>query len=140
MPGCILQVAGTDFDPDSFLANSTLQSYKVWRRGEPVALRGSRASRMHEWSGFRCDVSGVDGDLRGQVADAIGFISTHRADFERLAVLETVEDRQLDFGYDCRLGNGIAVQGDYLPVEFLRLVGQFNVAVALSLYPVATQA
>ena len=38
--------------------------------------------------------------------------------------------------FDCRLGTpGVAVQGEWLPVEFLELAGELRIAVALSLYP-----
>jgi hypothetical protein len=87
MPGCILQVAGSEFDPDSFLANSTLQAYKVWHRGEPMSRSGPRASRVYECGGFRCDVSDVYGVLSGQVEDAVQFLLTHRHEFERLLTI-----------------------------------------------------
>lgn len=138
MPGCVLHVAGTEFDPDAFLQTSSLRPYSVWHRGEPVSRKGSGASRTFQASGFSCDVSKIYGDLRGQITDAVQFLSTHRADFERLAVLDTVRDCRLDFGYDCRLDEDIFVQGEYLPVEFLALVGQLRVAVALSLYTAQT--
>lgn len=135
MPGCILHVAGVEFDPEAFLANSTFDPYTVWHRGEPVALKGPRSARIYEWSGFRCDVSKTDGNLNTQLADAIQFLTSHRADFERLATQDKVEDCRLDFGFDCRLSDQILMQGEYLPVEFLQLVGELRIAVALSLYP-----
>lgn len=135
MPGCILHIEGSGFDPDSFLANSTFRAYKVWRRGERVAEKGPRANRIHKRSGFRCDVSEVEGDLSRQIEDAVKFLQTHRREFERLLTIDVVDDCRLDFGYDCRLSDKIMMQGEYLPVEFLALVGQLQVAVALSLYP-----
>lgn len=134
MPGCILEVTGVEFNPDKFLVNSTLRPYKVWHRGEALAVKGPRAERAHEWSGFRCDVSEVDGELSGQIADAIQFLIAHRADLERLVNLVEVEDCRLDFGYICRLNDDIVIQAENLPVEFLELVGQLQIAVALSLY------
>jgi hypothetical protein len=107
----------------------------VWHRGEAVAEVGPRASQVCENSGFCCDVSKVEGDLRGQLEDAEAFLTQFRDDLERLTALPTVEECQLDFGFDCRLGEEVAVQGEYLPVSFLQLAGQLKVAVALSLYP-----
>ena len=136
MPGCYFQVAGTDFDPDAFLAPTSLNPYSIWRVGDPLAKAGPRASRMHESSGFRCNVSDVDGDLDGQIQDAMTFLCANKADLERLATDTTVEDRRLDFGFDCRLGVGnVAVQGEWLPADFLKMVGDLSVGVALSLYP-----
>lgn len=135
MPGCILHVAGPEFSPESFLANSQFRPYKIFHRGEPLAKTGRLASKVFESSGFRCDVSEIYGDLTGQVKDAIRFLSQHSADFERLASDDAVTDCRLDFGYVCRLNDEICRQGEYLPVEFLALTGKLKVAVALSLYP-----
>jgi len=50
--------------------------------------------------------------------------------------LNGIEERQLDFGYDCRLHEpNIAMQGEYLPVELLLLAGSLSFGIALSLYP-----
>jgi hypothetical protein len=136
MPGCVFQVAGTLFDPDPFLRNSSLSPYSIWHAGEPVAKVGPRANRNHEWSGFRCDVSDVDGDLSLQIQDAMKFLEKHQPDLEKLATDTTVEERRLNFGFDCRLGVGdVAVQGEWLPVDLLRLTGEFRVGIALSIYP-----
>lgn len=136
MPGCVLHVTGSQFDPDEFLATSQFRAYGVWRAGEPMWATGSRSNRRHEWSGFSCDVSTVNGDLRGQVKDALEFITQYYAEFEKLAGDHRVEDCRLDFGITCRLGrNRIAMQGEFLPVSFLRLVGAFGIAVAISIYP-----
>ena len=41
----------------------------------------------------------------------------------------------LDFPFSCRLGDGVAVQGDYLPPELLTLAGGLGIGIALSHYP-----
>lgn len=136
MPGCILMVAGSRFAPAAFLATSAFRPYKVWRCGEPVAPVGPRSQVQHVAGGFCCDVSEADGDLARQVRDAIDFLIHNRSEFLKLARDETVEVCQLDFGIESRLNrDGIAVHGEYLPVDFVRLVGEFSVAVALSIYP-----
>jgi len=136
LPGCSFRVAGTNFDPDVFLASTCLNAYRVWHVGEPLAKAGLRASQFHESSGFACDVSAVDGDLDGQLQDAIAFLSANRAALARLANDPTIQDRRLDFGFDCRLDDdNIAVQGEWLPVDFLQLVAELKIGVALSLYP-----
>ena len=136
MPGCYFQVAGTNFNPDAFLASTTLKAYRTWHVGEQLAEVGPRSSRTHQSSGFRCNVSDADGNLDGQVDDAMTFLSAHKADLERLAIDTAVEDRRLDFGFESRLGvDNVAVQGEFLPVDFLRLVGGLSIGVAFSIYP-----
>jgi hypothetical protein len=135
MPGCVLRVGGTNLDPNSFIPTTLLHPYRRWQRGEPMAKSGRRAQLAHKDGGFCCNVSDVDGDLRGQLKDAEAFLVLHRSDFELIASNPLIEECQLDFGFDCRLGDNVFVQGEYLPVSFLQLVGQLRVAVALSLYP-----
>ena len=135
MPTCVLRVVGTNLDPDIFVPTTTLRAYRQWRRGDPMATTGRRAHLRHEAGGFCCDVSSVDGNLREQVRDAEAFLLVHHSDFELIASTTAIEECQLDFGFDCRLGETVAVQGEYLPVSFLALVGQLRIAVALSLYP-----
>ncbi|MEX0641594.1 MAG: hypothetical protein WD468_02780 [Pirellulales bacterium] len=135
MPGCILHAEGASFDVDAFLAAASLEPYWVWRRGEQVAPVGPRSLRSHVLSGFRCDVSGVDGDLTSQIYEAIAFANRYRTDLEALANNAAVKDRYLDFGYDCLLGQpGVNVHCEILPWEFLQLMGQLRISVWLSLY------
>ena len=139
MPGCYLRVAGTNFDPDSYLSATLVNAMNVWHAGEPLATRGPRASRTHAWSGFTCNVSDCDGQLDLQVNDAVAFLTRHREDLLLLNDDLSVEDRRLDFGFDSRLGvDEIAVQGEWLPVNFLQLVAELQIGVALSLYPPCT--
>lgn len=135
MPGCILRVVGEFFNPDTFLRDSTLQAYKVWHHGDAVAEVGPRASRIWEHSGFCCDVSKVDSDLRRQLCDAESFLRLFQKELTNLTALPTVDECQLDFGFSCRLNDDVAVQREYFPVSFLQLAGQLKVSVALSLYP-----
>ncbi len=136
LPGCYFRVAGTEFDPDVFLASTPLDAYSVWHVGEPLAKVGPRASQFRDSSGFACDVSSVDRDLDGQLQDAIAFLSANRADLARLDNDPAIQDRRLAFGYDCRLDDdNVAVQGEWLPVDFLQLVAELKIGVALLLFP-----
>lgn len=131
---CVLRVAGERLDPDTFLASSSLKPYAVHRRGEPLAPVGRRSQQRHEMSGFKCDVSDA-ASLKIQIQDAIAFLKLHHADLVKLANDGGVEVSQLDFGYQCRLGDGVAIQGECLPPEILSLAGQLKIGIALSLYP-----
>ncbi len=78
MPGCYLRIAGTEFDPDSFLASASLTPASVWHVDDPLAALGPHASRFREWAGFTCDVSDADGNLEQQINDAIVFLTQYR--------------------------------------------------------------
>ena len=136
MPGCYYRVHGTHFDPDAFLASATLEAYKVYHAGEPMGRSGRRAAMTHEVSGFNCNVSDVDGILADELTDAIVFLQTNHSDLLRLATDPHVDERFLDFGFYSRLygDKDIAMQGEFLSIEFLELVAELKIGVQLSYY------
>ena len=135
MPGAVLHVDGEDFDPNSLLPSLALHPYRVYRKGEPT---GPRSKRVHESGGFSCNVSPADGLLSAEAADALAFLTTHRADLARLRDHPAVGDMRIDFGYYQRIdGERVVVQRDYLSPELLRLAGELGVGFELSLYPPA---
>ena len=131
----MLRVLGDAFDPDEFLATARLPVCSKFRKGEQASSRG----RLYETSGFNCVASRDTEELHEQVPDAIAFLTTHADDLRTLADINGIESKFLDFGYACRLGsNGVALQGDYLPPELLRLAGSLGIGIALSLYPASS--
>jgi hypothetical protein len=139
MPGCVLHIAGPSFDPDAFLKSCTLQPYKIWHIGEPWNARRPRPDRVCQDSGFACRVSGANGDLRKQLRDAEEFLTKYHTQLLAVATNPTIKQRDLDFGYYCRLGtrsgqSTMFMQGEYLPASFLELAGKLKIGVALSLY------
>lgn len=126
MPGCVLHVTGEAFDVDAFLANSSLEPYRIHHRGE-TGLR----SRHLEHSGFCVDVSSVNGDLKAQVVEAISFLTTHEAELLRARRFPGVTDARLDFGYYFR---EVPAQYEFLPPDLLARAGNLGVGIELSLY------
>jgi hypothetical protein len=138
MPGCVFHIRGS-FDPEAFLRTSSLSPYSVFRRGEPILPGGRLAGRIHDRSGFKCEVSPPGRELDAQVRDAVAFLRTHHGDLVRLASFPAVEDRRLNFGHRLRLdGVSVTAQCDYLPPDLLRLAGELGIGIELSLYPEAT--
>jgi hypothetical protein len=131
MPGCVLHVRGEEFDVNAFLAESTLKPYDVHCRGDPRRYHGGH----HDDSGFSLDVSDIDGDLTGQVTDAMRLLAEWEPELQRLRSFGGVQDIRLDFGYDRR---DVALQCEYLPPSFLALAGRCGVGIELSLYPTPT--
>ena len=81
-----------------------------------------------------------DGDIEQEVRDAIAFLSSNFDALRSVLSNSDVEDAWLDFGYFLRIGNGTFAQCDYLPPELLRLAGQLNIGIELTLYPASTVA
>jgi len=131
MGGCILRVY-CGFNPQEYTSTSQLPIYNVWQEGE---LRSQHSKRRNTTSGFSCVVSSQE-LLADQVTDAIAFLRKYDAELHKVSTLDSIEERQLDFGFDCRLHEpNIAIQGEYLPTELLILAGKHKIGIALSLYP-----
>jgi hypothetical protein len=129
MPGCVLRISGADFDLEAHLATTSIPVYKSHRKGEPHAIR---RGVTHQSNGFSANVSDSDGILSEEVRDAISFLHTHHESLKRLADDPSVSHRTLDFGYyrrDC------TVMCEVLPSELLRLAGELDINIELSLYP-----
>lgn len=128
MPGCVFHAVGKDFDVDAFVANSSLQPYEVYHRGEKLL----RSRPAYENAGLKVDVSQADGCLAVEFQDAIRWLTENMAELERLAAFPGVESMALDFGYNLR--SEFVVQSDSVPLELMRLAVQANVSLDLTLY------
>jgi hypothetical protein len=136
MPGAVLHVNGRLFDPDRVLPTLSLQPYQVYRRGEPLAAKGSRSNRYFEVGGFKCVVSEADGLLSDQAEDALAFLKKYHVDLAALRDDSDVETLLIDFGYDLRIdGKKTFMQCDSFSAELLRCAGELGVGFDLSLYP-----
>lgn len=133
---CNLRARGKDFDVESFLSKTKLPFDRMsfWVRGTP-SMR--RTPTLYGDSGFsECVSQDKWDDLRAAVAEVLKFLKANRKELLKLKRAKGIEDLMLDFGFDSRVGTeNIAVQGEYLPPEFLRLAGELNIGVGLSIYP-----
>jgi hypothetical protein len=136
MPGCVLRVLGDLFEPERFLANTSLIPYVCFQKGCPAMSGNKPIGGYAHTSGFCCEVSAADASFEEQTRDAISFLGQHQKDLELLKHIDTLESAYLDFGYECRLNDtSVCVQGDFLPSELLSLAGNLGIGICLSLYP-----
>ena len=129
MPGCILRIDGTNFDPDAFLAASGLVADTVYHRGD-----GRRGGRVSESGGFTVLVSeaGVE-EFEEQIEAAVEFLRINNDELTRLARFPGVETVLLDFG--CAFPNQrVAGRFFRLPLPLLRECAEVGVEVELSVY------
>ena len=124
---CLLRAGGREFDPDVFLAGSTLKDAAVYRRGDPQ-ISGQEVTQP----GFNVTVSdaGMD-DLNGQIEEAIAFLDSHEEELRRLGRYEGVEDVTIDFGIAWR---DAAAQFDWFPSELLWRAGALDIGLCVSHY------
>jgi hypothetical protein len=97
---------------------------KLRSAGIPVVVRPDG-----DWN---AEVSTADmTDRASQVKDAIQFLSTHRE-----LLLDLPPKACLDFGVAAK---DVAAQFEEFPSELLRLAGQLNLDLAISIYAVASE-
>lgn len=136
---CTLSARGRDFDVESFLSKTKLPLRRAhfWIRGTPTL----NSKRIHHDSGFSERVSRDRwNNLRAAITEVLRFLEANRKELAKLKRTKGVEDLMLDFGFNSRVGTeNIAVQGEYLPPEFLRLAGELNIGIGLSIYPPFTK-
>jgi hypothetical protein len=131
---CVLHITSKSISFADFLKKTTLPVYRSHEKGD---VRRHLKLSLYDDFGFSCDVSDREWtDLTGQIEDAYNFLLEHENELRTLISTYVLDDIRLDFPYECRLGEWVAVQCDYLPPEFLRLVGDLGIGIELSHYPV----
>jgi hypothetical protein len=126
MAGCVLRAWGTDFDPEIFLAASTLIACNVFRKGARKS-----ASRIWTTSGFTIDVSKAENSFPQQVCDAIEFIKANSSNLRELQQSVGLEGLSLDFGVYKTSG---FVQSHVFTPELIRLAADYSMALELTVY------
>jgi len=67
-------------------------------------------------------------DLERQIADAAQWLDEPKNG-------DRVRGSTLDIGFNCRLSDRVAVQGETVPVEFMRRLVSLEITLWLSIYP-----
>src|ERR1700684_203026 len=130
---CVLRASGTNFEVDEFLKTSSLDALTVFHRGE-VQSRGSvMTQRRTEQSGMNVSVSTREfSDLRGQIEDAVEFLSENEKELRRLRDFPGLERMDLDFPVEDR---DVVYQRDAFPHKLLSLLGGLGIGLIVSRYP-----
>ena len=136
MPGCTFNVSANNFDVDAFLSKTGWKSDFTHREGEEMDIR---KGHFHDQSGFFMTVSTADGLLSKEIDDVEKFIKENSRHLSSIADLCSNLEMHFDFGYYCRLGedkdgNIWFSQGEFIEPSFLKLCGELNIGIALSLY------
>jgi hypothetical protein len=131
--GCILSVAGQDFDVDAYLRRGALVPVAVYRRGESRFPTLPRARKNIE-SGFNIVVSKkAVSDFAEQVEDALSFLSRHRRAVRALRRRQGVESATLDFRLEQH--PEAPVRGHVFPEKLVSLAGDLGLSLEVSFYP-----
>lgn len=129
---CVLRASGTNFDVDEFLKTSSLDALTAFHRGE-LQLPSSSVTRKSDCSGMNVSVSTRDvSDLRGQIEDAIVFLSRNDRELKRLRDFPGLQRMDLDFPIEDR---DVVYQRDVFPHKLLSLLGGLRIGLIVSRYP-----
>jgi hypothetical protein len=130
---CVLRASGLHFDIDEFLKTSSLDVLTAFRRGA-VQYPTASVTRKSERSGMNVSVSTREfSDLRGQIEDAIQFLSTNEEELRRLRDFPGLERMDLDFPIEDR---DLVYQRDSFPYQLLSLLGSLRIGLTVSRHPV----
>jgi hypothetical protein len=131
---CVLRIYGKNFDVEGFLKETMLIPYSKFKEGDVMPFKWKGKSQ-YDSNGCTFDLSSADFDnFEQQKSDAIQFL---RINFDSLLKLtkyglSSDEVALIDFGIE--LNDSLAVQGEYLPPELLKLAGDLNFGIMLSQY------
>ncbi|MGA9511857.1 MAG: hypothetical protein WBV55_24780 [Candidatus Sulfotelmatobacter sp.] len=129
---CVLRASGTNFDVDEFLKTSSLDALTAFHRGE-LQFPSSIVTRKSEYSGMHVSVSTREfSDLRGQIQDAIEFLSKNDRELRRLRDFPGLQRMDLDFPIEDR---DVVYQRDGFPHKLLSLLGGLRIGLIVSRYP-----
>jgi hypothetical protein len=121
---CFLKVYSTTTSFSSFAKTTSIPIY-------------SRSDRNPDSEHFKIsfDVSDRDwDDLKGQVEDAILFLTKYQTELESLFLTHKVSDAFLDFPIFSRLDNEIVNQNDHFPRRLVSIAGKLNIGIELGIY------
>lgn len=131
------------FDVDSFLNDSKLKPYKIYRKGElPEFPKNKSKKTPYKENGCYFDASKADFDnLDKQISDAIRFLKKNFKHFEVLPEygFKKTDKPTLDFGIESRMNRNTVVQCDLFPSDLLLLCGQLGFGIELSQYQAASK-
>lgn len=132
-----LRVAGGDFDIDAYLEKHPCEPDKVYRQGEPTLHRTKPDGEKEAVSGFNMCVSDAeDNELQKAIDEAIEFLSDedYAEEIQALMNYPGVEGAVLDFSIDPPRASEYPVQYYGFPSELIRLAGELDLSLEVSLY------
>ena len=129
---CLLKINGDNLDIDTLLKSFKMEADHIWRKGEPKRVKYPHGPK-NKWSGARFTVSNADfHEFDKQIEDATIFLKKYSTEISHAVNCTEATDVTLDFAIEFR---DVAIHGDFLPSNFLKVVGESGVEVLLPHYP-----
>lgn len=129
---CVLHIMIDADQLDSIISSTRLSVYQVYKKGDKHKFR---KNKVFDHNLISCDVSDKDwDDFDGQTKDMIAFLNKYHIELGSIRDNFKIPDWHFDLPYNCRLGNDLFSQNNFLPSELLSLAGYFGIGINLSLY------
>jgi len=138
---CILIIEGSEFDVNEFLKETELSPYEKHLKGDKRPFKKLNKPMNYETSGCRFDLSKADfNDFEVQRKDAILFLNQNYEKLKKLNKfgLNKNEIPVIGFGIENQMAD-FWCQTEYLQPELLKLTGNLNIGIEISLYHPATE-
>lgn len=115
---CIIRISGESLDVDALITQSTLQTDRTWKKGEP-----GRLGKLHLDSGANFVASDSDIDqLQHQITEAEIFLKQHIEEIGLIVAFPGVTHAVIDFGVAFEQES--AAVFCHLPVNVVQLVAR----------------
>lgn len=138
---CILIIEGSEFDVNGFLKETELSAFEKHLKGDKRPFKNQDKQLQYETSGCRFDISKADfNDFESQRKDAVQFLNQNYEKLEKLNGfgLNKNEIPVIGFGIEKQIAD-FWCQTEYLQPELLKLTGNLNIGIEISLYQPATE-
>ncbi len=132
---CVLRIEGEIFNVDQFLESTGLIPYEKHIKGEKLKFRNPNATQYSN-SGCKFDLSFADFDQFDlQKKDVLKFL---KRNYDKLITvyqfgLTKDEPPQIDFAIESAI-HELFVQSKYIEPELLKLAGDLQFGIVISLY------
>lgn len=129
---CILKIYSDTTSFQTYSESTALSIVSCHIKGQ---IRSRRTGELYSSHRISVSVSDKDwDDFKGQVADAIAFLTNHEIELAHLIASHNATDAYLDFPLYSRLYGEIVNQNDQLPRDLIVLAGRLGLAIEMAIY------
>jgi hypothetical protein len=128
---CILHVIGSELNIEDCLANIPLPLDRKYLKGEP---KGRNSTILYKSNGFTLLASEHD-EIASQISETETFLKNHYPHLKTITARPDVETTVLNFAWFFPEGKNVSiVEHRHFPPELLRLCGELNIGIEVSVY------
>ncbi len=129
---CILKIYSDTTSFQTYVDSTDLPAVSCQVKGQ---IRRKSTGALYEAHRISISVSDKDwDDFKGQVVDAIAFLTGNESELRRLVESHDVINAYLDFPLYSRLDGEVVNQNDHLPRELIVLAGRLGLGIEMAIY------